>query len=77
MDKNNNRKVRMAGSLQLADNAAMDEQIYVDMALRDEAADLANRAFDDPSDDHIECIHARLAINRLWGLSNAGAVTVH
>lgn len=61
----------------LQHNAAMDDQIYIDMALRDEAADLAMDAFDDPSDDHIDCIYLRLVNNRAWGLGYAGAVTVH
>ncbi len=77
MDKNNNRKVRIGGGAYTAENAAMDSQIYVDMALRDEAEDLARRAFTEPSDEHVECIHARLALNNLWGLGDAGAVTVH
>lgn len=45
--------------------------------LFDEAVDLAYQAFDDPSDDHIQTVFARLALNHDWGLGSAGAVTVH
>lgn len=64
-------------ALEAADNAAMDEHIYIDMALRDEATDLARQAFELPSEGHVECIQARLAINRQWGLGYAGVTTIH
>lgn len=64
-------------ALEAADNAAMDEQIYVDMALRDEATDLAHQRFKNPSEGHIDCVYLRLVKNQEWGLGYAGAVTVH
>lgn len=42
------------------------------------AADLAYEAFGmDTSDDHIEWAYRRVVMNWRWGLSAAGAVTVH
>lgn len=53
----------------------MNQEIRND--LHDEAVDLAFRHFEDPTDEHIECIRARLEYNYWSGLGNEGAVTVH
>lgn len=45
--------------------------------LMERALDLACRAFENPTDDHIDGVFNRLAWNALRGESEAGAVTVH
>lgn len=54
---------------------AMDDQTCE--LLFDEAVGLAFGAFDEPSEDHVECVYVRLRINHAWGLGDAGATTVH
>lgn len=47
-------------------------------ALFDRAVDLAYEAFGDgTTDDHVETVFARLAMQWHWGAGVAGATTVH
>lgn len=75
MDKINHRKLRIASALPHADNAGMSEEMHE--ALFEAACDLAYRTFDEPSDDHIECVYARLVLNHAAGAGEDGAVTRH
>ena len=45
--------------------------------VKQEALMLALTAFDDPSEDHIDCIYQRLLVNYAHGQGTDGAVTVH
>jgi len=42
-----------------------------------QAIDLAYQHFKDPTDDHIETVFDRLALNYKWGIGNDGCVTIH
>jgi len=75
MDKNNNRKMRIATGQKAANDGAMSEETCDALFAR--AADLAYAYFGDATDDHIECVYARLVMNHAIGAGEAGAVTVH
>lgn len=65
----------MAPNQEAANNPDMSEEICD--ALFADATELTYQSFDDPTDDHIECVYHRLVANHQWGLGYAGAVTVH
>ena len=75
MDKNNNRKMRIAQGQKAANDGDMSEETCDELFAR--AADLAYDNFDDVTDDHIECVYARLVLNHAVGAGEDGAVTVH
>src|SRR5690606_30252017 len=71
--KKGDRKMRIATSAKLGHHPGMTERSRD--ALFERATDLAYRAFDDATDDHIEGVYERLLLNHHWGLGDAGAVT--
>ena len=71
----NHRKIRIADALPLDENPDMSEELCD--WLFERAANLAYKAFDDVTDDHVEAVYHRLVLNHQWGAADAGAVTVH
>jgi len=77
MGQNGDReKMRIEEAHAALHHVPMDEKTCDELFER--AADMAYDAFGrDTSDDHIEWAYRRVVMNWRWGLSAAGAVTVH